>query len=152
MPDLPDARDVLSLVGGEGLMCRTGVLLYTDQASDSGALGTTVELVDFVAWKLPRFGGGRSRLRLTAEDLLADLDMLCDGVGSTSVSPVLVGNLDVALAYLSHAERDYFWAFVESSFRRRRRALIIELPEGARLVGPREPQRWAEAGRLGKIT
>ncbi len=150
----PTPLEVIQLVRGAQLMCRTAILLLGKQH-----LGYEVRLaakynldpLNYAEWRLQKVVPGQRYLALNKESLLQDIDEIC--YVNTTTNALLVYNLDVALAYLPHPDRSYVWDFLRDRFRKRPRALVIAMPAEAEHLLPNESSMgiWHKAGRICKL-
>jgi len=150
----PTPHDVIQLVRGTQLQCRTAILLLSKQhLGREVALAAQFNLdpVDYAEWRLRRVEPGQRYLGLSKELLVQDLDEICQL--KTHTDALLLFNLDIALAYLPYLDRAYVWEFLRDRFRKRRKALVITMPAQADHLLPDEPSKfiWQSGGRLASV-
>ncbi|MCL6576919.1 hypothetical protein [Kyrpidia sp.] len=144
-------NDLVKVLRGGGLMCRTGILLIPTHIlgrETSIAAEYNLDSLDYVSWKEKYLLPGGRFLGLNSEKLLGDMDRLLQEPSHTDA--LLIYNLDLALAYLSYRERNSFWRFMRTNFRKRPKSLVLALPSTATKLLPYDEERviWYKEGRL----
>jgi hypothetical protein len=150
----PDPHDVIRLVRGTRLQCRTAILLLSEQylgREDTLAARFNLDPVNYAEWRLQKVAPGQCYLGLSKELIVQDLDEIC--LVKTHTDALLLFNLDIALAYLPYLDRAYVWGFLRDRFRKRRKALVITMPAQANDLLPDESSRliWQSGGRLAEV-
>lgn len=150
----PTPEQVVQLVRGGRLDCRTGILLLgARQLGREKELAARLNLdaVDYLEWRLNKVEPGQRYLGMSKESVIQELDEIC--ALNSPTDALLVYNFDAALAYLPYLERSYVWNFLRDSFRKRSKALVFTMPAQAEHLLPDESARviWHLGGRLGSI-
>lgn len=151
----PTPQDVIQLVRGTRLQCRTAILLLSKRyLGREPALAAQFNLdpVNYAKWRLDKVEPGQRYLGLNKELLVQDLDEICQL--PTPTNALLLYNFDVALAYLPYLDRSYVWNFLRDQFRKRQKALVIAMPAQADHLLPDESSRgiWHLGRRLASLT
>jgi hypothetical protein len=147
-------EQVVQLVRGPKLTCRTGILLLAArQLGREPALAARLNLdtLDYAEWRLNKVAPGQRYLGLSKETVIQEFDEIC--AQNSPTDALLLYNFDVALAYLPYFERPYVWNFLRDSFRKRPKALVFAMPAQAEHLLPDESARviWHLGGRLGSV-
>lgn len=148
-------HDVIQLVRGSQLHCRTAILLLNKHhLGKEISLATQFNLdpVNYAEWRLSKVEPGQRYLGLSKESLVQELDEICQL--PTPTNALLLYNFDIALAYLPYLDRPYVWNFLRDSFRKRPRALIIAIPAQADHLLPDEAARviWHLGRRIASLS
>lgn len=150
----PTPLEVIQLVRGTQLQCRTAILLLDNHhfgREASLAAQFNLDPVNYAEWRLGKVKPGQRYLGLSKERLLQEVDEICQL--ETPTNALLLFNLDIALAYLPYLDRGYVWEFLRDSFRKRRKALVITMPAQADHLLPDESSMciWQSGGRLARV-
>lgn len=148
-------RDVVKLVRGRTLDCRTGILLLPkEQLGREAALAARLntDAVDFASLKAATFRPEARFIRPDRDMLIRDLDALCSGrsaAGEGDTDCFFIYNFDLPLAALDRLERRALWNFLRDTFRKRAKGLVFSLPQTANELLPNEleQQLWQQGGR-----
>ena len=151
----PTPEQVVQLVRGGRLDCRTGILLLSARhlgRERELAARLNLDAVDYADWRLNETTPGQRYLGLSKESLVQELDEIC--LLKSSANALLLYNLDVGLAYLRYLERPYVWNFLRDSFRKRPKALLVAMPAAAEHLLPSEAETviWHAGGRVAGVS
>lgn len=133
--------DIVKTLRSGGLMCRTGILLIPIHLlgkETSIAAVYNLDPLDYASWKAKSFLPGARFLGFNTEELLEDMDRILQEPSYTDA--LLVYNFDLALAYLSYEERNFFWRFMRLNFKKRPKALLFALPRTAEKLLPNDKE------------
>lgn len=154
MNDLSEARRVVELLRRDTLLCRVAVATVdASLMNQADVLSQRLDIarVDCAAVRLemlrkpnpPSLGNWDSSIEV--------LESVC--ARSNLGSAVLVLNWDLLMARLLYEDRQHAWRFLQSSFKKRKRGLLILMPQGASALLPSESElvKWRAGGRLVRL-
>jgi hypothetical protein len=127
------------------------VLLEPNQLGHESSVASSYDLtyVDYQKYKLEQFHTEQHFLGLNAQALLNDID---DILALEHLhTAILLGNTDLALAYLNAEERHKFWNWLYGSLAKRKTGLLIAMPRMAAKLLPSLDalEAWQKEERIG---
>jgi hypothetical protein len=152
-------QELVRLVRGRTLDCRTGILLLPgEQLGHEASLAArfNTDAVDFVRLKAETFRPNARFIRLDRDTLIGELGGLCEGrsyVGQGDTDCFFVYNFDLPLAALDRLERRAVWNFLRDNFRKQAKGVVFALPQTAGELLPDESEQhvWRQSGRWGSV-
>ena len=148
-----EAAALAARLSGGGLYVRTALLLLPPHwLGREGEVAVRLNLshVSYPTWKTAQLRSDQAFLMYSAERLITELGEIC--AEKHAHGTLLVSAFDLPLSALKAPERRKFWGFLQGTFIKRPRALLLTFPHEAEFLLPDESDltRWQSEGRLSR--
>jgi hypothetical protein len=151
---LPPVKTVIESLRGISLRCRTGILLLSPadlaQIAENAAR-LEVESFDYIKRLTADMPPGSTKLDIDGNSEILRLQCIANEPHGSD--PVIVADIDFALAKMPISDRTSFWNALEDRFPHRNHGILLAIPTTQRVLLPSDEalERWRVGGRLTRL-